>query len=98
MRTQLQILLRHLQSRLSGRIRFFESICKNYLRGKTRTVFLNFIKKEYPEKYDSLLALFKSGGADKLYKDKLYNETINPLRTKYGISSSYTKPMKEKLK
>ena len=69
-----------------------------YLRGKTRTVFFDFVKKEYPEKYDTLLALFKSGGADKLYKDRLYNEKVNPLRTKYGISSSFTKPMKEKLK
>lgn len=69
-----------------------------YLRGKTRSVFFDFIKTEYPDKYDSLLSLFKSGGADKLYKDKLYNEIVNPLRTKYGISSSYTKPMKEKMK
>lgn len=68
-----------------------------YLRGKTRNVFFDFIKKEYPEKYNTLSELYKTGAADKSYKDKLYSEIVNPLREKYGISNSYIKPMREKL-
>jgi len=67
-----------------------------YLRGRTRTVFLDFIKKEFPKIYDDLLLLYKTGGADKEYKNNLY-KTVNALREKYGLSSSYSKPMKEKL-
>ncbi|HEY9060674.1 MAG TPA: radical SAM protein [Pseudobacteroides sp.] len=68
-----------------------------YLRGKTRTVFFEFIKKEFPGLYNDLSILYKSGGADKEYKNSLY-KTVNELRDKYNLSSSYTKPMKEKLK
>lgn len=67
-----------------------------YLRGSTRTVFLDFIKKEFPKVYDDLLLLYKTGGADKEYKNNLY-KTVNALREKYGLSSSYSKPIKEKL-
>ncbi len=67
-----------------------------YLRGSTRTVFLDFIKKEFPQIYDDLLLLYKTGGADKEYKNSLY-KTVNALKEKYGLSSSYSKPMKEKL-
>lgn len=67
-----------------------------YLRGKTRTVFFEFIKKEFPNLYNDLSILYKSGGADKEYKNSLY-KTVNELRDKYNLSSSYTKPMKEKL-
>jgi len=68
-----------------------------YLRGTTRKVFFDFVKEQYPDKYENLKELYKKGSADKLYKDKLYNEIVNPLRKKYGISSSYSKPMKEKM-
>lgn len=68
-----------------------------YLRGKTRKIFFDFIQNEYPDKYDDLKILYRTGGADKVYKEKLYNEIVNPLRLKYGISNSYIKPMKEKL-
>lgn len=68
-----------------------------YLRGQTRTVFFEFIKKEYPHLYSDLLGLYKTGGAGKEYKNKLY-VMVNELRDKYSLSSSYSKPMKEKLK
>jgi DNA repair photolyase len=68
-----------------------------YLRGATRKVFFDFILQSYPEKYEQLKALYKKGGADKTYKDRLYNEIVNPLREKYRILSSYTKPMREKM-
>ena len=68
-----------------------------YLRGATRKIFFDFVKQIYPEKYDKLKELYKKGGADKSYKNKLYNEIVNPLREKYGLSNSYIKPMKEKM-
>ncbi len=67
-----------------------------YLRGKTRWVFFDFIRKEMPQLYDHLAELYKTGGADKEYKDSLY-KTVNRLRDKYNLSGSYSKPMKEKL-
>jgi DNA repair photolyase len=68
-----------------------------YLRGKTRTVFFDFVKKEIPHLYNDLTVLYKTGGADKEYKNSLY-KMVNELRDKYELSSSYTKPMKEKLR
>lgn len=67
-----------------------------YLRGATRKVFFDFIQQNYPELYPRLQALYKSGGAEKAYKDRLYLN-VNELRNRYGISSSYTKPMKDKM-
>ena len=68
-----------------------------YLRGSTRPIFLEFIKKEFPHIYADLIALYQKGGADKGYKNKLYL-MVNRLRDKYHLSSSYMKPMKEKQK
>ncbi len=68
-----------------------------YLRGTTRKVFFDFIKQQFPDHYNDLKELYKTGGADKAYKEKLYAEIVNPLRKKYNISSSYIKPMKEKM-
>ena len=68
-----------------------------YLRGSTRPIFLEFIKQEFPLIYDDLIALYKKGGADKEYKNKLY-VMVNRLRDKYSLPSSYMKPMREKLK
>ena len=67
-----------------------------YLRGATRNHFLEYIKNVFPQKYESLKALYKTGGADKEYKNSLY-EVINHLRDKYKLSSSYMKPMREKM-
>jgi DNA repair photolyase len=67
-----------------------------YLRGKTRGVFFDFIKQEFPNLYEPLQTLYKTGGAGKEYKDKLYI-MVNELKAKYNLSGSYSKPMKEKL-
>ncbi len=67
-----------------------------YLRGKTRAVFFDFVKREFPKLYEPLQTLYKTGGAGKDYKDKLYR-LVNELKSKYNLSSSYSKPMKEKL-
>jgi DNA repair photolyase len=68
-----------------------------YLRGATKTMFFEMMKNQYPDKYEAMKALYKTGSADKSYKEKLYNEIVNPLRKEYGISSSYIKPLKEKM-
>lgn len=68
-----------------------------YLRGKTRNVFYAFINKEYPNLYEPLKSLYQTGGAPKEYKNELY-KTVNSIREKYGLSSSYSAPMKEKMK
>lgn len=68
-----------------------------YLRGATRKYFLEFMEKEYPETYERVKSLYKTGGAGKEYKAVLY-EMVNRLRNKYNVSSSYMKPMREKLK
>lgn len=67
-----------------------------YLKGKTRPYFLNFIQEQFPELHSKFIELYKTGASSKIYKDKLYTE-LNSLRTKYKISSSYSKPMKEKM-
>jgi DNA repair photolyase len=67
-----------------------------YLKGKTRKVFFDFIKHEFPCLYEQLRALYKTGGAGQEYKDKLY-VIVNKLKDKYGLSSSYSKPMKDKM-
>jgi DNA repair photolyase len=67
-----------------------------YLRGKTKSYFFEFIKMKYPHLYGDLLSLYKTGGAGKAYKDKLY-KVVNEMREKYKISSSYSKPIKEKM-
>ncbi|MGE0077668.1 MAG: radical SAM protein [Bacteroidales bacterium] len=67
-----------------------------YLKGKTKGVFLNFIKEEFPLHYEKLCTLYKTGSAGKEYKNELYG-MLNELRDKYGLSSSYTKPMREKM-
>jgi DNA repair photolyase len=68
-----------------------------YLRGKTRPYFFAFVKEQFPEQYEKLQALYKTGGADKAYKNELYL-MVNRLRDKYGLSGNYSKPLKERLK
>ena len=57
-----------------------------YLRGKTRIIFLDFIKKEFPSLLNNFLEVYKTGGADKEYKNNLY-KTVNELRDKYSLST-----------
>lgn len=68
-----------------------------YLRGGTRKCFMEFVQKEFPEAYKKMKQLYQTGAAGKEYKDILY-EKVNRLRDKYGLSGSYMKPMREKLR
>lgn len=67
-----------------------------YLRGNTRKYFFEFIDSQFPELSEKIKNIYITGGASQEYKTQLY-EMVNKLREKYSISSSYTKPMKEKL-
>ncbi|QHQ63419.1 radical SAM protein [Anaerocolumna sedimenticola] len=67
-----------------------------YLRGKTRATFFEFIKQDFPGLYELLQALYKTGGTGADYKNELY-KMVNELKEKYKLSSSYSKPMKEKM-
>ncbi len=67
-----------------------------YLRGCTRKYFFDYIEKEFPQESESIVKLYKTGGAGKEYKNVLY-EKVNRIRNKYKVSNSYTKPMREKL-
>jgi DNA repair photolyase len=67
------------------------------LRGKTRWAFFDFIQNEYPQLYAPLQELYKTGGAGKEYKEKLYS-VVNELRSKYKLSYNYSAIMKAKLK
>ncbi len=68
-----------------------------YLRGKTRPVFFDFIQSEFPSIYEPLRDLYKKGGAGREYKDRLY-ATVNEMKKRYGLSGSYSAPMKEKMR
>lgn len=67
-----------------------------YLRGKTRKSFFDFIQTQMPHLLGSLQTLYSKGSAGKDYKDKLY-AMVNALRSEYKVSSSYSKPIKDKL-
>lgn len=67
-----------------------------YLRGAARSMFFQWIEDAFPERLERLKALYQKGGAGKEYKDSLYR-VVNSLRSSYGLSSSYMKPMREKL-
>lgn len=68
-----------------------------YLRGKTRTLFFDFIKRDFPDLYEPLRILYKTGGAGKIYKDNLY-KMVNEIKERYQLSSNYSAPIKEKIK
>ncbi len=67
-----------------------------YLRSQTKQCYFEFILENFPELYEKIAALYKTGGAGKAYKDELY-KMVKELRGKYGLSGSYTAPMKERL-
>ena len=68
-----------------------------YLRGLTRNHFFRFLEAEYPALHEKYRMLYRTGGADKSYKARLYSR-VNRLRKKYGLSGSYSNPIKEKFK
>ena len=67
-----------------------------YLKKDTRRYFFNFLQREFPSLWESYKVLYKTGGAPKEYKTKLY-VMVNRLRNKFNLSGSYMKPMRERL-
>lgn len=68
-----------------------------YLRGETKKAFTYFLKQTYPNIYEKLMELYKNKPTYTAYKTNLYKNTVNPLLKKYGISTNYTKIIKEKM-
>lgn len=66
-----------------------------YLRNNKKE-FMEFIKNEFPEEYGRINSLYIKGSAGKEYKDGLYL-IVNELIKKYGLSKSYSKPIKDRL-
>ena len=66
------------------------------LYGKTRGVFLNFIKNNYPKIYQDILAIYENGRVDRNYSRELFTK-IKKIRTNYNIDNNYVKVIKEKL-
>lgn len=67
-----------------------------YLRGQTRSVFFDFIRKDFPHLYAPLQELYKTGGANKEYKNNLY-KMVSEIKQRYNLSGNYMKTMKERL-
>lgn len=70
-----------------------------YLRSQTRKHFFEFLAKDFPElivKYNQIYPS-KKIGVIQSYKEEMYKR-LKPIQFKYGLSSHYSKPIKEKLK
>ena len=66
------------------------------LRGRTRQVFFEFLRSEYPTLCKPFAELYKTGGASKDYKQRLY-AMVNELRVKHSLSSNYRALMNARL-
>ncbi|KZX14818.1 radical SAM superfamily protein [Methanobrevibacter cuticularis] len=67
------------------------------LFGKTRPYFYKSIKKDFPDSYDSVKSSYINGRVHKQYSRDLY-KIINTIESKYSVSTSYIRPIKEKMK
>ena len=65
-----------------------------YLRGKTRGVFFDFIRREYPELLEKLTLLYRNTNLRNEYKSSLYL-MMNQLKSKYRLSGNYMNPTKK---
>lgn len=73
---------------------FFQEPCIS--EGETRKYFFDFVSRQFPEMNQKLKLLYQTGGAPKKYKTNLY-AMVNRLRDKYGLSSSYMAPIRQRL-
>lgn len=67
-----------------------------YLRGKTKSVFFDFIRRAYPDLLNVLTQFYQRRGNAKGYRNAIYG-TINEMIQKYGLSRDYSSPKKEKM-
>ncbi|MCI8445714.1 MAG: radical SAM protein [Bacilli bacterium] len=68
-----------------------------YLRGKTRTYFMNAVKAFHEDRYQKIKTLYQKGSALKDYKAGLY-PFIASLEKKYHLSRDYMKAINQKEK
>lgn len=68
-----------------------------YLRGATKPAFLTLLIPAIPKNMTPSGTCYKRRCTQKEYKDELYGR-LNPLRQSFGLSNSYSKPIKAKLK
>lgn len=70
-----------------------------YLRTQTRKHFFEFLEKEFPELVTQYQQIYptKKFGVIPNYKEKMYKR-FKPLQHKYGLSSNYSKPIREKMR
>lgn len=68
-----------------------------YLRGRTRTYFFNFIRRQFPELYAPLSNLYQGGEAWRDYRQRLH-AMIRQLRAELSFFKSYHSAIGEKPK
>ena len=66
------------------------------LVGHTKQNYLNFIKNNFNHHYPAYLELYRDWQVKKEYNSRVY-PMIHELKRKYGLNSSYMKPIKERL-
>ncbi|MBZ3936087.1 SPL family radical SAM protein [Methanimicrococcus blatticola] len=64
------------------------------LRNQTKKTYFEFIKTDFPEYFEGMKQLYKTGGLDKEFNKKFYS-MANPLLKKYELSTDYMKPVRE---
>lgn len=67
-----------------------------HLRGRTRDVFFDFLRRDFPHLYAPLSALYGKNNSLPAYKTQMYR-TVNETKEKYGISGDYMSDMKKLL-
>ncbi|WNX83191.1 radical SAM protein [Agathobaculum sp. NTUH-O15-33] len=67
-----------------------------YLRGGTRQVFFDFIRRERPALAEKLRLLYAPGADRKAYKDSLY-QMFSAVKKKHGLTDDYAAIMRDRL-
>ncbi|MCX6269956.1 MAG: radical SAM protein [Bacteroidetes bacterium] len=67
-----------------------------HLSGRTRTHFLSFFKKEFPEKYNVFIPLFQAKHVDQSYFTKL-RSVINSIKSSYPLGDGYMELFNQRL-
>ncbi len=66
-----------------------------YLRKKTREVFMDFLRREFPGIFDDFRSLYPGGRVNSDYKENFYRK-FKKLVGKYKLTSNYEAPKKKK--
>ena len=67
------------------------------LIGQTKQHFLHFISQSFPQYYDKYLNMYRNWQGSEEYRKKLY-PMIYLLKAKYGLTGSYSDPIKKRFK